>query len=36
MRTDIDLLVLEDCLLEKALQPKSKEGDAWRKELVLD
>ena len=36
MRTDIDLLVLEDCLLEKVKQPKSKEGDAWRKEFVLD
>jgi carbamoyltransferase len=36
MRTDIDLLVLEDCLLEKVKQPKSTEGDAWRKEFVLD
>ncbi len=34
MRTDIDLLVLEDCLLEKVEQPKSTEGDAWRKEFV--
>ncbi|WP_422002467.1 carbamoyltransferase [Reyranella sp.] len=36
MRTDIDLLVLEDCLLEKAEQPASAEGDDWRKEFVLD
>jgi carbamoyltransferase len=36
MRTDMDLLVLEDCLLEKVEQPKSPEGDAWRKEFVLD
>jgi carbamoyltransferase len=36
MRTEIDLLVLEDCLLEKSQQPKSKEGDAWKKEFVLD
>lgn len=36
MRTDMDLLVLEDCLLEKAEQPASSEGDEWRKEFVLD
>ena len=32
----MDLLVLEDCLLEKARQPKSKEGEEWRKEYALD
>jgi carbamoyltransferase len=36
MRTDIDLLVLEDCLLEKAEQPKSTEGDEWKKAYALD
>jgi carbamoyltransferase len=36
MRTDMDLLVLEDCLLEKVEQPKSTEGQEWRKEFVLD
>jgi carbamoyltransferase len=36
MRTEMDLLVLEDCLLEKSQQPKSKEGDAWKKEFALD
>jgi carbamoyltransferase len=36
MRTDIDLLVLEDCLLEKAEQPKSTEGEEWKKAYALD
>ncbi len=36
MRTEMDVLVLEDCILEKAAQPKSKEGDDWKKEFALD
>jgi len=36
MRTDMDCLVLEDCILEKAAQP-ALEGDSdWRKEFQLD
>jgi carbamoyltransferase len=36
MRTEMDVLVLEDCLLHKAEQPPWKESDAWRDELELD
>jgi carbamoyltransferase len=36
MRTDIDLLVLEDCLLEKADQPPAEDSDAWKMEFALD
>ena len=36
MRSEIDLLVLEDCILEKADQPKSKESDDWKNEFALD
>ena len=36
MRTELDLLVLENCVLEKA-QQKPLEGDSdWRKEFELD
>ena len=36
MRTDLDLLVLENCVLEKAEQ-KPLEGDSdWRDEFELD
>ena len=36
MRTDMDYLVLEDCILEKVAQP-ALEGDSdWRKEFQLD
>ncbi|MFZ5782621.1 MAG: carbamoyltransferase [Pseudomonadota bacterium] len=36
MRSEIDLLVLEDCILEKVDQPASREGDDWKKEFALD
>ncbi len=36
MRTDIELLVLEDCILEKAAQPPNEEGDAWRQTIKPD
>ena len=36
MRTDMDLLVLENFLLEKAVQPKSTEDESWKTEFALD
>jgi carbamoyltransferase len=36
MRTSMDLLVLEDCLLWKSEQPAPSEGDDWRSEYELD
>ena len=36
MRTDIDLLVMEDCLLWKEKQPKFSEGEDWRQTYELD
>ena len=36
MRTEIDLLVLEDCLLVKSEQPPTGEGDDWKNEFELD
>jgi carbamoyltransferase len=36
MRTEMDVLVMEDCLLFKEEQPPWKESDAWRYELELD
>ena len=36
MRTDMDLLVLENFLLERSAQPKRAEDESWRKEFVLD
>ena len=36
MRTDIDLLVLGPCVLEKAAQPAWTEDDAWRRTLPPD
>jgi carbamoyltransferase len=36
MRTDMDLLVLENFLLERVAQPKRAEDESWRKEFVLD
>jgi carbamoyltransferase len=35
MRTAIDVLVMEDCVLYKSMQPDVAEAD-WRKEFVLD
>jgi carbamoyltransferase len=36
MRTDMDHLVVEDCLLDKADQAPWQESPEWRRELVLD
>jgi carbamoyltransferase len=36
MRSEIDLLVLEDCLLEKSEQPQVKADESWMKEFELD
>ena len=36
MRTEMDLLVLEDCLLRKEEQPASEIDDSWKQEYELD
>jgi carbamoyltransferase len=36
MRTEIDTLVLEDCILYKSEQPIWREDENWRDELELD
>ena len=36
MRTDMDVLVLENCILYKAEQPEFTEQTDWRKMYVLD
>jgi carbamoyltransferase len=36
MRTEMDVLVIEDCILFKEEQPPWKEGEEWRDELELD
>ena len=36
MRTDMDVLVLENFVLEKSAQPKMAQDESWRKEFVLD
>jgi carbamoyltransferase len=36
MRTDMDLLVLENFLLDKAVQPQSTEDESWKTEFALD
>jgi carbamoyltransferase len=36
MRTEMDLLVLEDCLLWKTKQPKSEQDESWKAEYELD
>ena len=36
MRTEMDALVIEDCILFKEEQPPWKEGKEWRNELILD
>jgi carbamoyltransferase len=36
MRTEIDILVIEDCILFKEAQPERKENGDWRSELELD
>jgi carbamoyltransferase len=36
MRTEMDVLVIEDCILFKGEQPPWKEGKEWRNDLILD
>jgi carbamoyltransferase len=36
MRTDMDVLVLENFVLDKSAQPKIAQDESWRKEFVLD
>ena len=36
MRTEMDYLVLESCVLDKRNQPPFTESDDWRKEFTLD
>lgn len=36
MRTDMDVLVIENCILYKDEQPSWKEGKEWRNDLILD
>ncbi len=36
MRTEMDVLVMEDCILFKEEQPAWQEGKEWRDELILD
>lgn len=36
MRTEMDVLVIENCMLFKEEQPVWEEGEAWRDELELD
>ena len=36
MRTDMDVLVLENFILERTAQPKRDEDESWKKEFVLD
>lgn len=36
MRTDIDLLVMENCILEKRHQPEFKDSENWKDEYGLD
>jgi carbamoyltransferase len=36
MRTEIDVLVIEDCILYKSEQPIWQESENWRDELELD
>lgn len=36
MRTEMDLLVLEDCLLWKTEQPESEKDESWKQEYELD
>ncbi|MFH1755206.1 MAG: carbamoyltransferase C-terminal domain-containing protein, partial [Candidatus Latescibacterota bacterium] len=36
MRTEIDVLVMEDCILYKNEQPEWEEGEKWRDDLELD
>jgi carbamoyltransferase len=36
MRTEMDMLILEDCVLRKEDQPEAPKDDSWRQEYELD
>jgi carbamoyltransferase len=36
MRTEMDALVLEECLLLKEEQPKYEDRENWREQFTLD
>ncbi|MFN8369821.1 MAG: carbamoyltransferase [Bacteriovoracaceae bacterium] len=36
MRTEMDYLVLENCLIDKTKQPKAEQNESWKNEFVLD
>lgn len=36
MRTEMDMLVLEDCILEKSRQPAVEKDESWKQEFELD
>ena len=36
MRTEMDILVIENCILYKEEQPSWEEGEEWRHDLILD
>jgi carbamoyltransferase len=36
MRTNIDVLVLENFVLDKSAQPEAVQDETWRQEFVLD
>ena len=36
MRTEMDALVLEDCVLDTAAQPAFEEAEDWRQTFTLD
>ena len=36
MRTEMDYLVMQNILLDKAEQPKQKKDESWKKEFALD
>lgn len=36
MRTEMDVLVIEDCILFKEEQPQWEEGKEWKNDLILD
>ena len=35
MRTEMDVLVIENCILSKEEQPLWGEGEEWRRDLIL-
>jgi hypothetical protein len=36
MRTEMDVLVIENCILYKEEQSLWEEGEEWRRDLILD